>query len=125
GMIGVHVMHQHGIVNLHIRGGSFGGTVIGALIFGAGFGLLGYCPGTAAGAVGHGAMDALIGGVGGLLFGSWLFAVQSPRLEAILSTGTFQKERLQEVLHMSTWPTVTITVALIVALLAGLEWLGL
>ncbi len=125
GMIGVHVMHRRGIVNLHIRGGSFGGTVIGALIFGAGFGLLGYCPGTAAGAVGHGAMDALIGGVGGLLFGSWLFAVRSPRLQGVLSAGPFRYERLQDVLHLNTWATVTITVALIVAMLAGLEWLGL
>lgn len=125
GMIGVHVMHHRGIVNLHIRGGSFGGTVIGALIFGAGFGLLGYCPGTAAGAVGHGAMDALIGGVGGLLFGSWLFAVQSPRLEGILSAGPFGKERLQDVFRLNTLPTATIAVAVIVALLAGLERLGL
>lgn len=125
GMPGVHFMHARGLVNLHIRGGSFGGTVLGALVFGAGFGLLGYCPGTAAGAVGHGAMDALIGGVGGLLLGSWLYAVNSPRLETLLARGTFQRERLQDVLHLGTWTTVAVVAGLIAALLLGLEWLGL
>jgi hypothetical protein len=54
GTLGVHLMHGRGIVNLHVRGGSFGSTVVGGLIFGAGFALLGYCPGTVAGAVGQG-----------------------------------------------------------------------
>jgi len=125
GMIGVHLMHFKGIVNLHVRGGSFGGTVVGALVFGAGFGLLGYCPGTAAGAVGHGAMDALVGGIGGLLFGSWLFAVNSERLESVLSKGPFAKERLQEVLHTSTWVAIVVVAVGIIALLVGLESLGL
>lgn len=125
GTIGIHVMQARGAVNLHIRSGSFGGTVVGALIFGAGFGLLGYCPGTVAGAVGHGAMDALVGGVGGLVFGSWLFAVYNPRLEPLLARGAFKKQRIQEVLRTGTWTTMAIVCAAIVALLAALEWLGL
>lgn len=63
GTVGVHFMHGRGMVNLDVRHGSFGATVVGGLIFGAGFALLGYCPGTVAGAVGQGAMDALLGGV--------------------------------------------------------------
>ena len=125
GMVGVHLLHSRGVVNLHIRSGSFGGTVIGALIFGAGFGLLGYCPGTAAGAVGRGAMDALVGGVGGLLLGSWLFAVYYSRLEPVMARGAFKKQRIQEVLHAGTPVTVLVVCVAIIALLAGLEWLGL
>jgi len=125
GMFGVHFMHSRGMVNLHIRGGSFGGTVLGSLVFGMGFGLLGYCPGTAAGAVGHGAMDALIGGLGGLVCGSWLFAVSSPRMESLLAQGAFRKVSLQEVFNTGTWTTIVLISTVLAALLAGLERLGL
>ncbi len=125
GMLGVHFMHGRGWVNLHVRSGSFGSTVIGGLIFGAGFALLGYCPGTAAGAVGQGAMDALAGGVPGLLFGSWLFAVFYPKLTPFLSRGDFKHKTLQELFHLGTWQTIVPVVVAIIALLAGLEWLGL
>ena len=49
----------------HAAEGSFGSNVIGGLIFGVGFALLGYCPGTVAGAVGTGALDALAAGWSG------------------------------------------------------------
>ncbi len=125
GMVGIHFMHGRGWVNLHVRSGSFGSTVIGGLIFGAGFALLGYCPGTAAGAIGQGAMDALVAGVPGLILGSWLFAALYPRLTPVLSTGEFSHKTLQELFHLGTWQTIVPVVIVIVALLAGLEWLGL
>src|SRR5512139_1520705 len=46
GMIGVHLLRSRGLAQLHPKPGSFGSIVIGALIFGVGFGILGYCPGT-------------------------------------------------------------------------------
>ena len=125
GTLGVHFMHGKGMVNLHVRGGSFGSTVVGGLIFGAGFALLGYCPGTVAGAVGQGAMDALVGGVLGLIFGSWIYAVSFPRIAPFLERGQFKNERLQDLFRTGTWQTVVPMVVLIVALLAALEWLGL
>ena len=125
GTFGVHFMYGKGMVNLHVRGGSFGSTVIGGLIFGAGFALLGYCPGTVAGAVGQGAMDALVGGVLGLIFGSWIYAVSFPRIAPFLEQGKFKNERLQDLFHTGTWQTVIPVVVIIIALLAALEWLGL
>jgi uncharacterized protein len=124
GMFGVHFMHGKGLVNLHVRSGSFGATVVGGLIFGAGFALLGYCPGTVAGAVGQGTLDALVGGVTGLMFGSWLFAVFYPRLTPFLSRGEFTHVTLQELFHTRTWHTIIPVAILIVLLLLGLEWLG-
>ena len=125
GTVGVHFMHGRGWVNLHVRSGSFGSAAVGGLIFGAGFALLGYCPGTVAGAVGQGGMDALVGGVTGLVFGSWLFAVLYPRLVPFLSRGQFPHATLQEVAHLGTWQTVVPIIVLIIALFAALEWLGL
>jgi hypothetical protein len=125
GTVGVHFMHGRGLVNLHIRSGSFGSAAVGGLIFGAGFALLGYCPGTVAGATGQGGMDALVGGVTGLILGSWIFAVLEPRLTPFLSRGEFRHRTLQEVVHLGTWQTIVPVIALILALFAVLQWLGL
>ena len=73
GMIGLFTMHHFGKVNLHPKPTRIGANVIGGLVFGAGFALLGYCPGTAAVALGQGSWDALFGMIG-LVAGSWIFA---------------------------------------------------
>ena len=73
GMIGIFPLHHFAKVNLHIEPTRVGANIIGGLIFGAGFGLMGYCPGTAAVALGQGSWDALFGMVG-LVAGSWIFA---------------------------------------------------
>ena len=51
-------------------------NIIGGLIFGAGFALIGYCPGTAAAALGEGNWDALFG-MAGLVAGSYIYAEMS------------------------------------------------
>lgn len=73
GMIGVFPLHHFAKVNLHIKPTRIGANIIGGLFFGAGFALVGYCPGTAAAALGQGSWDALFG-MAGLIAGSWLFA---------------------------------------------------
>lgn len=49
GMLGIYFMKSKGWVTLYPKSGSVGKNVIGGLIFGVGFALLGYCPGTIAG----------------------------------------------------------------------------
>ena len=73
GMIGVLTLHHFGKVNLHLKPTRIGANIIGGLLFGAGFALLGYCPGTVAVALGQGSWDALFG-MAGLVAGSWVFA---------------------------------------------------
>lgn len=73
GMIGIFALHRLGFVELHIKPTRYAANIIGGLIFGIGFGLLGYCPGTGAAALGQGNFDA-IAGVFGILAGSYLYA---------------------------------------------------
>ena len=73
GMIGVSTLHHFDKVNLHIKPTRIGANIIGGLLFGVGFALVGYCPGTAAVALGQGSWDALFG-MAGLIAGSWMFA---------------------------------------------------
>jgi len=126
GMIGVHLLRSLGMVALHPKPGSFGSVVIGGLIFGVGFGVLGYCPGTLAGAVGQGSLDALFGGLVGLLIGAGLFAEFYPRLEnKILNKGYFGELTLPELLKVNYWGVILPVVAGIIALLYWIEKSGL
>ena len=113
GMIGVYAMRAAKVCRLHCRMGSVGATVIGGLIFGAGFATLGYCPGTAAAAVGAGAMDALVGMIG-MVAGAGLFAHLYPRLDrSILKKGAFPAETIPELFHLPAW-IVVIAVAILI-----------
>ena len=73
GMAGVFTLNYFGRVNLHIKPTRIRANAIGGLLFGAGFALLGYCPGTATVALGQGNWDVLFG-MAGLIAGSWVFA---------------------------------------------------
>lgn len=79
GMIGIFSMHGLGLVKLHIKPTVYAGNIVGGLIFGVGFGILGYCPGTGAAAVGQANLDA-IAGIVGILIGSYFFAEASRTL---------------------------------------------
>jgi hypothetical protein len=127
GMVGVYAMRAAGWVTLHKKPGSLGASVPGPLIFGVGFGLLGYCPGTAVGAVGHGALDALVGGVVGITLGAGLYAAAFPWLERrVLDVGDFGDRTLVDVLRpRSAWLVVAPMAAVIVAGLWVLERSGL
>jgi len=101
-------------------------VVIGGLIFGAGFAVLGYCPGTVAGAVGQGSLDALFGGMVGLTVGAGLFARIYPRIAGgILDAGEYDIRTIPEFLGVNPWVVVIPFVILMIALLEGLEMLGL
>ncbi|OPY48074.1 MAG: hypothetical protein A4E42_00187 [Methanoregulaceae archaeon PtaU1.Bin222] len=119
GMIGVYAMKSAGIARLHCRSGSIGSTVAGGLIFGAGFALLGYCPGTAAGAVGTGALDALFGVVG-IAIGAGIFARLYPILAStILNRGAFPAETVPELFGVRS----VVVVAGVAAMILGLFWI--
>ena len=80
GMIGVFTLHRLGKVKLHIQPTRLGANSIGGVIFGIGFALLAYCPGTGAAALGQGNWDALFG-LFGLMAGSYLYAELSETLD--------------------------------------------
>jgi len=107
GMIGIYSMKALGLLNLHTKPGSFGASVPGGLIFGTGFALLGYCPGTIAGAVGQGSLDALLAGIPGIIIGCGLYASIYPWLaKHILNRGTFGKKTIPELLRVNPWVVI-------------------
>ena len=126
GMIGVYALRELGLARLHPKVGSIGSTIIGGLIFGVGFGLLGYCPGTISGAVGQGSLDALFGGMVGMLAGSGIFAALYQRLDdRILGKGYFGEITIPQLFRINPWIMIVPLVIVIAGFLAGLEIFGL
>jgi uncharacterized protein len=117
GMVGVTALHHFGKVNLHLTPTRIGANVMGGLLFGAGFALLGYCPGTAAAALGQGSWDALFG-MTGLVAGSWIFAELSGWTKRTVEKwGDLGKVLLPDLLHIPR--------GVFVVILAGLLTVGL
>ena len=126
GTLGVHLLRSLGLVRLHPKPGSLGTSVAGGLIFGVGFAVLGYCPGTVTGAVGQGFLDALFGGVAGTLLGTGLFAAVYPKLQKpILSKGDFGAVTLPKLLQVNAWVVVVPAAILLTAVLLWMERAGL
>jgi hypothetical protein len=126
GTVGIHAMKALGWASFSPKRGSLGRNVVGGLLFGAGFALLGYCPGTIAGAVGHGWLDALAGGLPGILLGSGLLAAFYPRLKTrILQRGDFGDLTLPRLLKVNDWLVIVPLIGLILALFWLLERSGL
>lgn len=124
GMIGIFLMHAAGLVRFHVTRGSIGATVVGGLIFGAGFAVLGYCPGTAAAAFGAGAMDALVGMIG-IAIGAGIFARIYPALErSMLKKGSFPAETIPELIGVKPGIVAICMVILITGLLYLLAVFG-
>lgn len=121
GMIGVFTLHHFAKVNLHIKPTRIGSNIIGGLLFGAGFALIGYCPGTAAAALGQGSWDALFG-MAGLVAGSWIFAEFSASLKATVEKwGDLGKVLLPDLLHIPRGVFVVIFAMLLTTGLVALE----
>jgi uncharacterized membrane protein YedE/YeeE len=85
GMVGVFSLRALGLVRLHVKPTNYASNIVGGLLFGIGLGLLGYCPGTGAAALGQGNYDA-IPGILGLMAGSYLYAEMSGYLSTTIDT---------------------------------------
>lgn len=124
-MVGVYLLVDMDLAKLSLKTTILGGNIIGGLIFGLGWGILGYCPGTQLGALGEGRWDT-VWGIIGMLFGAALFAESYPFLkETVLTWGDFGKITIPQVLGISHWPVIVVMVVLGVLLFRWFEKKGL
>ncbi len=109
-MIGVYLLKDLGLAKLSLKPTLLGGNIIGGLVFGAGWALLGYCPGTAVGALGEGRWDAAWGIIG-MLVGAALFAEAYPWLKGtVLTWGDLGKITIPQMLGISHWIVIVVFV---------------
>ncbi|MBN2428452.1 MAG: YeeE/YedE family protein [Deltaproteobacteria bacterium] len=115
GSIGLYMLVDLGMISLSIKSTVLGAQIIGGLIFGIGWAILGYCPGTAAGALGEGRVHA-VWGLLGMLLGASLYAeAYSGMKDNLLKWGDLGKITLPGVLQVNHWVVISVFAALGIA----------
>ncbi len=121
GMIGIHLFADIGLIKMSIKGTYVAANLIGGLLFGIGWAVAGYCPGTSAGAIGEGRWHA-IWAVLGMVAGAAVYAEAYPLLEGtVLTWGLFGKETLATATGINHWVWIVALSAAFVALFVWFE----
>lgn len=103
GSLGVYGLVETGMASLHVKPALLGGVLSGAVLFGIGMAVLGYCPGTSVAACGEGRRDAMVG-VLGMLAGAGAYVALYPSLRPLVhSLADWGKLTVPEVLGVSPW----------------------
>ena len=124
-MVGIYLLLDMGLIKLSIKSLILGGNILGGLIFGIGWGIVGYCPATAMGALGEGRYDSAFGLLG-MLLGAAIYAELYPVMKGtVLTWGNFGKITLPSVLGINHWIVIVILVVAFIVLFRWFEKKGL
>jgi uncharacterized membrane protein YedE/YeeE len=119
GAAGVYTLVALGVAHLDVWPLQLGGQLLGAVLFGIGLAVIGYCPGTGMAGSGEGSRDAMVG-VLGMITGAGIYVAAYNWLEPIiLGLGDLGKVTVPELLGVSPW-AVIVVLAAVVAVVLGL-----
>ena len=106
GAIGIHLLRDIGVVTFAPRSLSLGLQVIGGLLFGVGWAIIGYCPGTSIGAFAEGRFH-VIWPILGMLVGGVVFALLYPFIQDVIRPiGAFGEVSIPGVLGVNHWVVI-------------------
>jgi hypothetical protein len=124
-MVGIYLLYDLGLVKLSVKTTILGGNILGGLIFGIGWGIVGYCPATAVGALGEGRYDSIFALLG-MVFGAGIYAEVFPLMQrTVLTWGDFGKLTLPGLLGINHWIVIVVLVAAFAGLFVWFEKKGL
>ena len=125
GMVGIYACHAVGLISLSIKATNLAAIVVGGLLFGIGWAIAGYCPGTSVGALAEGRVHALWA-ILGMLTGAASYAEAYPLMkQTLLTWGNFGKITLPQVLGLSPWVIIVPFILVSLGLFAWFEKKGL
>ncbi|HPD29417.1 MAG TPA: YeeE/YedE thiosulfate transporter family protein [Phycisphaerae bacterium] len=125
GMVGINLLASLGLIELRVRDTRLAANMVGGALFGIGWAIAGFCPGTSVGAVAEGRWHA-VWVILGMLVGAALFAEAYPALQAnLLSWGALGKITLASVLGLSPWVVIPILAVVYIVVLVWFEKKGL
>jgi uncharacterized membrane protein YedE/YeeE len=106
GMVGIYACQAAGLIALSIKATNIAAIVVGGLLFGIGWAVAGFCPGTSVGALGEGRIHALWA-ILGMIFGAVVYAEVYPAIkDSLLSWGDYGKITLPQLLGVGPWPII-------------------
>lgn len=112
GMVGINLLADMGIITLSHKPMNVGAIVVGGALFGTGWAIMGFCPGTSIGALGEGRWHALFA-ITGMIAGAAVYAELYPWMKStVLAWKDYGKIDLPQVTGLAKW------------ILIPLFWLG-
>ena len=114
GTLGIYLLDLGGLANMSIKPAYIWGILAGGVIFGIGWAVSGYCPGTCVVGASEGKKDAIFTVVGALL-GAFVFSLAYPYIESILiEPANYGKVTLESVLGINgIWIAIPFSAALL------------
>jgi uncharacterized membrane protein YedE/YeeE len=94
--------------------------IVGGFVFGIGFVLSGYCPGTSVAALASGRLDALFA-MAGMGAGSLLFAIFYPSVEGFYLSSDMDGLTIQKAMGLSHWTVLAALCVIAVVMFAFME----
>lgn len=124
-MVGVYLLADFGVIEIAGRSLVLGGVLIGGGLYGAGWALVGYCPGTGCAAVGEGNIDAFFGLLG-IFVGGFIYSEIYPIFaKTVLTWGDLGNPTIPEALGINHWFVILPMVIAVGLLFRWIEKLGL
>ena len=121
GMVGIYLLSHLGVIKLSHKPMNVGAIVLGGFLFGAGWSVMGFCPGTSVGALAEGRWHAAFA-ILGMLIGAAIYAELFPVINGtVLAWKDFGKIGLPEALGVSPWVVIPIFWAGTIALFVWFE----
>jgi len=108
GMVGIMLLVDMEIIKLGHKSMNMGAVLIGGALFGAGWAVMGFCPGTSVGALGEGRWHAIFA-IAGMVVGAAIYAELYPAMKTtVLAWKDFGKIGLPEALGLNKWVIVAL-----------------
>jgi hypothetical protein len=108
GMVGIHLLVSMEVIKLNPKTTLLGALIVGGALFGAGWAVMGFCPGTSVGALGEGRWHALWA-IFGMITGAALYAEAYAHLQKnLLAWGNFGKITLPGALGLNPWVVIPV-----------------
>jgi len=108
GMVGIQLLNSAGIIALSHKPMNLGAILVGGALFGCGWAVMGFCPGTSVGALGEGRWHAVFA-IAGMVAGAAIYAELFPIFKStVLALKDFGKIGLADVLSISPWLIISV-----------------
>lgn len=121
GMVGIQLLASAGIIALSHKAMNTGAVLVGGALFGCGWAVMGFCPGTSIGALGEGRWHAVFA-IAGMVVGAAIYAEFYPIFKStVLAWKDFGKIGVAEVLRLSPWLIIPVLWAGIIGMFLWFE----
>lgn len=121
GMVGLSLLAHFDVLAFKHKPMNLGAVGLGGILFGAGWAVMGFCPGTSVGAAGEGRWHAIFA-ILGMLVGAAVYAELYPFFKrTVLAWKDFGPIGLPDTLGVSAWLVVTLFWAICLVLFVWFE----